>query len=699
MRFFLSLLLLLIPLHAQAQGVATLVADNVSVEGDNRLVANGNIEVFYDDTRLSARRIVYDRTSDQLIIDGPIFIQTPNGDILTATRATLDPQLQNGILRGARLVLDQQLQLAANQIDQVEGRYSQLTRVVASSCAVCNGKPALWDIRAEKVVHDQEAQQLYFKNATFRVRGVPVLLLPYVRLPDPTLTRSTGFLIPRFRNSDLLGVGIKLPYFITLGDHRDLTLIPYISIETTTLEASYRQAFLSGDLQIEGAISDDTLNINKRTYLFADGSFTIGGGTMLSFDLKAASDRAYLTEYGFADLDRLESSVTLENITHDHLFRARLSYFETLRDDEKNSALPPVVADLRFEQRDTLLGGGFTYGASADAVFRTGKGAAENGRDVGRIGSFGTWSRNLALPNGLRGVVLAGGRADYYQVRNDAGFEESSLRVIPNVSVAISWPLIATTGDRATHLLTPTIALAWSDAYGVTPPNEDSTRVEFDQANLFALSRFPGDDRSETGLRAAIGGTYARQGVAGSFSALTFGRVVRDISDQDFSLSSGLAGGRSDWLLAGQITSPQSVHFDGRILVNDDLRTTRGAGRIGWSTRDVILNAAYIWQASDPTESRPEAVSEWTLDTAIKLNDAFKITVDARYDIAADSPARAGLGVEWRNECVTVDLSVSRRFTSSDTIDASTDYGLSVSLNGFSAGRSAAGPGAGCDNQ
>ncbi|MBB5721967.1 LPS-assembly protein [Loktanella ponticola] len=696
MRFLFTCLFLLSPLAAAAQGVATLVADSVSIEGDDRLIANGNIEVFYDDTRLSAASIIYDRTGDQLIIEGPIYIQTVDGEIITADRATLDPKLENGMLRGARLVLDQQLQLAANQIDRVEGRYSQLNRVVASSCSVCNGGPALWDIRAERVVHDQDAQQLYFENATFRVRGLPVMWLPYARLPDPTLDRSTGLLIPDFRNSDLLGFGIKVPYFITLGEHRDLTLTPYLSSETTTLEASYREAFLSGDLNIEGALSQDTLDEDRRSYLFADGEFDLGGGTVLSFDIKTVSDTAYLTEYGYADLDRLESSVTLENITADRLFRARFSFFETLRDDEENATLPPIVADLRYEKRDELLGGDVTYGFSGDVVIRTGTGTGDDGRDVGRIGSFGSWTRDLNLPAGLQGDVTGALRADQYFIKDDSAYASSFTRLVPTIGATFSWPLIAGSTTGASHMLTPTLAVAWSDAYGDTPPNEDSTRAELDQSNLFDLSRFPGDDRVETGTRAALGVTYTRQGAASSFSSLTFGRVVRSSSDDDFSASSGLAGKASDWLLAGQITSPQGVHFDGRVLVSDALETTRGAGRLGWRTDTVTLDAAYIWQAADATESRPDAVSEWTLDTAVQLNDAFKLSADARYDIAADSPATAGLGVEWRNECVTVDLSVSRRFTSSDTIDPSTDYGLSVSLNGFSAGRSAQGPSAGC---
>lgn len=698
MRLVLFIIFLLFPAALSAQGVATLVADNVVVEDESRLIAEGNIEVFFDQTRLSARRIVYDSDTDRLIIDGPILIQSEDGEIITADRATLNPQLENGMLRGARLVLAQQLQLSANQIDRVGGRYSQLTRVVVSSCTVCNGKPALWDIRAERVVHDQEAQQLYFDNATLRIHGVPVIWLPSARLPDPTLKRATGFLIPDIRNSDLLGFGIKLPYFIKIGDHRDLTITPYVSSETRTLEASYRQAFLNGDLNIYGAISDDTIEDDTRSFLFAEGEFAIGSGTILSFNIQTVSDRAYLTEYGFADVDRLESDVTIENINSDRLFRARLSYFKTLRDDEENDVLPPIVADLRYERRDELLGGNFDYGYSVDGVFRTGVGTTENSRDVGRAGVFSQWSKSYIFPVGIRTDVTGGGRVDYYRVRDDEEeFDTSSLRAIPNVGVTFKLPLIART-STATHLLTPIASIAWSEVYGELPPNEDSTRAELDQANLFALSRFPGDDRSEEGLRAAFGATYTRQGSAGSFSTLTFGRVVRDSSDDYFTPSSGLAGEKSDWLLAGQITSPQGAFFDGRILWNDSFETTSGTGRIGWRTDKISFDAAYIWQDPDPTISRPEEVSEWTLDTSVQLNEAFKISADARYDVANDTPDRAGLGIEWRNECVTVDLSVSRRFTSSDTIEPSTDYGLTFSLDGFSAGRNATGPSARCHN-
>ena len=88
----LALLLLFLPNLLSAQGAATLVADTVVLDSQSRLIAAGNIEVFYDGTRLSAARITYDRQSDRLTIEGPIFIQSPDGTILTAELTVLPTQ-------------------------------------------------------------------------------------------------------------------------------------------------------------------------------------------------------------------------------------------------------------------------------------------------------------------------------------------------------------------------------------------------------------------------------------------------------------------------------------------------------------------------------------------------------------------------------------------------------------------------------
>lgn len=696
MRFIFAILLLL-PTLASAQGAATLVADDVSIVGSNQLVANGNIEVFYDGTRLSAARIVFDRATDRLLITGPIYIQLDGGTLLTADQADLDPKLENGILRGARLVLDQQLQLAANQIDRAEGRYSQLYKVAVTSCQVCGTRAPLWQIRAEKVVHDEEAQQLYFTNTQLLIRGVPVFWLPKMRLPDPTLDRATGLLIPELRNTDRLGLGIKLPYYIAIGDSRDVKLTPYLSPDTKTLEARYRQAFMMGEIEINAAASMDDLVDGTRSYIFAEGAFDLGGDYRLSFDIEAVSDNAYLLDYDYSDKDRLDSDLTLVRVRENDLTQFDITYYQTLRDDEVNASLPPIVGNISYERRITgVAGGALTVVASGDTAYRYSTTDGDDGRDVSRLGAEASWTRDWIGASGIVTQATAQISSDFYDVREDSDYDTDGVRTVPVLGLTFRYPLAATTANGTLHLVEPTLALAWSDSYGITPPNEDSTRSEFDQANLFDISRFTGDDAVEVGGRAAIGVTWTRIGAEGLNTTLTFGRIYRDTNLAAFNASSGLDGTASDWLVAGQLTAPSGIQFSGRTLFDDNLDLTRAATLLNWNNDNIALNTAYIWQAADDTERRPDAVSEVTLDTTVQLSPAWAVSLGARYDLANDEPARADAGIQYRNECVTVDLSVARRYTSSTTVDPSTSYGLSVSLNGFSAGRSDAGPTATC---
>lgn len=695
MRWLVLILILLLPQLARAQNVATLVADSVTLSADDRLIASGNVVAFFDGTRLRASQIIYDRSADRLIITGPITLQDAAGDVLTADSGDLDPRLENGILLGARIVLDQQLQLAANQIDRRDGRYLQLYRSTASSCRVCGTRAPLWEIRAEKVTHDTVEQQLYFENATFLVRGLPLFWLPAMRLPDPTQDRATGFLIPRQRSTSQLGTGIKLPYFITLGDHADVTLSPYVSAQTRTLELDLRRAFASGSLALRGAVSDDTLQDDLRSYLFANGTFRLPHNYQLQFNVQTVSDKAYLLDYDYDDKDRLESGLSLVRVTDTSLNELRFSYFQTLREVETNASLPPVIGEVRREARmQPGFGGVLSYATSIDTAHRPDTTDGSAGRDVTRTGGRADWRRDWILPGAFVATAQTGLRGDIYQVRDDSAYPGTDLRLVPSGLVTLRWPLARQGVTR--HLIEPTLTLSWAEVHGASPPNEDSTRSEFDPANLFDRSRFTGQDAVETGTQLAAGLTWTRVGPAGGASSLTFGRVFRNRTQPDFTPSSGLDGTDSDWLVSGQYTTAGGLLIELRGLFDDDIETTRTDGRARWSNERFAVGATYIWQGRDQAENRFDTISEWTLDSGFQLTETLRMSADARYNVAADRPVQAGLGFTWQNEYVTLAVSASRRYTASTSVDPTTTFGLVGSLAGFSAGRSAKGPAAQC---
>lgn len=110
---------------------ATLVADRIVANPDGTLIAEGAVEIFYDGRSLKAERLTYDRLADTLEITGPIQLSSGPGFVLIASQAELGTDLQEGILQSARLVLDRQVQIAAVEIQRVNGRYTQLYNTVA----------------------------------------------------------------------------------------------------------------------------------------------------------------------------------------------------------------------------------------------------------------------------------------------------------------------------------------------------------------------------------------------------------------------------------------------------------------------------------------------------------------------------------------------------------------------------------------
>jgi len=687
----LTLVLLLVPLTGKAQQTATLVADRVLLTRANTLEATGNIEILYGTTRLRAARVVYSRAGDSLTIEGPItLIEGDGAVIVVADQALLDADLQNGILTSARLVLDQQLQLAASEIARIDGRYTRLSNTVASSCEVCAGNPTpVWEIRAREIIHDQQERQLYFDQAQFRFLGVPIFYAPRLRLPDPTLARASGFLLPSLRTSSTLKTGLKLPYFLKLGDHADITLTPYVSTATTTLEARYRQAFAAGDLSFNGAMSnDDLLPGSGRYYLFGAGSFALPRDFRLDFDVELVSDTAYLLDYRYSDKDRLQNEVRISRARARDLFRASVTDFRTLRAAEIpiRDQLPRTFTNISYQRRIQALGGEMRLGLDAASLTRSSN-ALGLGRDVSRLILSAEYRRSLDFANGMVATGTLGVMGSLYDTRQDRNFATDTGQVTPSASLELRWPFQRSEAGGAYQLLEPVVQLAWAETRGNAVPNEDSVLVEFDEGNLFSLSRFAGEDAREQGARANIGLSWTRYDPAGWVVGVTVGRILRSDDPGQFGPGTGLAGDTSFWLAAAQVRLGDRLAVTQRALFDDDFTFARNEMRLAWQNDRAAIGSSYLWMMAEPGENRPADTHELSVDAAWRMSRHWTGRIDGRFDLIDDTTAAAGLGLEYRSECLTVDLSVSRRFTSSTNVVPSTDFGLDVALAGFGSGR------------
>lgn len=686
-----------------APAPATLVADDILFEqGSAAITARGGVEIFFEGRTLRAEAITYAQAGDRISVEGPLTLIDASGDaVLVAEFADLSSDLREGVLRSARLVLDRQMQIAASRIDRVEGRYTQAYQAVASSCEVCFDNPVpLWEIRAKRVIHDEVERQIYFESAQFRVLGVPVIWLPQMRLPDPTLERTTGFLAPSIRATDTTGTQIRVPYFITLGDHADLTVTPWIGLgDSQTIELRYRQAFRTGRVEANGSVTwDDLTEDEVRGHVFANGGFGVGRGIVLTFRLEGVSDDDYLATYGLPDRSRLQNDVRLSRTTAEGYFDTGITSFSSLRENERDRTLPSRVIDGRVVRRfpGEVLGGIAQLRFDTLGYLRdedTPGTLDANGRplatDALRVSGVLDWRRSEALRNGLVVNLEAALAADLHGARQDENdaLNDVETRLTPYGAVELRYPLARAGRGGVSHVLEPVLHVAWSETYGNAVVEEDAAVVEFDEANLFSLDRFPGSDRREEGARTAVGLGYTRIDPAGWSAGLAGGVVLRADDLGQFTPGSGLDGRTSDWLLVTHLQVADRLHFVNRALFDQSLEFTSNEFRVDWRSAAHHLASTYTWLEADVDEGRPEDLGEWAVDANYRFDNDWTAGVDWRYDFAEGNPSEAGLRLGYENECVDMEVSVSRRYSAAANVEDITEFGLTVELNGFGAGR------------
>jgi LPS-assembly protein len=365
--------------------------------------------------------------------------------------------------------------------------------------------------------------------------------------------------------------------------------------------------------------------------------------------------------------------------------------FRTLRDLEISirDALPDRQIETSY-QRDLpspRFGGLTTIRIDAAALNRP---SSDDiiGRDMSRIGFGVDWSRRSVLGRGLVVDTEAALRIDAYNIGQDSRFETNSLRAAPRVATELRWPHARTISSGVSEILEPILRLDIANISGDDVPLEDSRIVEFDEANLFAPSRFPGIDGIEDGSRAAVGVNWHRSDPSGWEANFAFGRVASLDGTLEFSDTSGGADAdQSEWLLAGRLSFGDRLWVSSRSLFDDNVDFTLSETRVDWQADRGMLTSSYLFAQPEPVAGRFEKLAEWAFGGALDLNENWTANADWRYDLNEGRAARAGLGVDFSTDCIRIDLSVSRRYATSTSVTPTTDFSFRVSLLGVGNGQ------------
>ncbi len=247
---------------------------------------------------LQARRLTYDLAGGAATAQDEVELTGADGTVVFADYLELTEGGDTGLaVNFATRLEDGSSLMAATAVRRSE-TVNELNYAIFTPCPICDAdgpKEPTISIQAQRVIQDENLRAILYRNAVFKVKGVPVLFLPVFAHPDPTVERASGFLAPTI-NYDRGGRGLSIetPYLVVLSPWQDVTISPQFNASVAPLlNLQWRRRFADGIVQIRAGYT------NERNF----GDFDLNGDGRVESDVRFGDreNRGYLLGWGRFD--------------------------------------------------------------------------------------------------------------------------------------------------------------------------------------------------------------------------------------------------------------------------------------------------------------------------------------------------------------------------------------------------------------
>lgn len=676
----------------------TFSADEVDYDKDKSLVtATGHVEAWQNGHVMRADKVTFDRNTGVAAATGHVVLLEPDGEVMFADYAEMQNNMNDGILKDMRALLQQNGKLAANGAQRTGGQINELSKVVYTTCNLCAddpSRPPLWQIRASSAVQDMEHKRIEYRDATLEMFGVPVAYFPYFWHADPSVKRESGLLPPVVGTSSRIGFFYGQPYYFVLDDQSDATLLPMMTTQAgPQLDLEYRRRFNAGTLLVNTSIG--YIDNSPQGSFAAQGLFSYDDTWRYGFTVNRATSTNYVRDFHLVqgltgDQNVLASQFFVEGFGEGSYTRLDSKLYQGLNTAINTSTLPIVLPRYQYNYfgLPDSLGGRLSVSTSAFNVIRT------NGTNTRRGALTAEYERPFSGLLGDQWKLTLHGDADAY---NASAFNElpnygpsrtlDAARALPQVALDVRWPFARDGGAWGTQLIEPIaqiiVAPQTGDSQMRRYANEDSLDFEFTDANLFGFNRFSGTDRMDGGVRANVGlhGAWYLGGT--TFDGLV-GQSYRTGKNNLFPESSGLHDQVSDIVARGTFTPTPWLDLTYRTRLDKNTLATHFAEAMSSVGVDKLrVTAGYIYTTFNPftyydqPAPPPKGSSyyfprnEISVGLSSKWGD-YRFNGYARRDLATNQMVAVGADAIYEDECFIFDARLYRRYTSIDGDNGST---------------------------
>ncbi len=107
-------------------------------------------------------------------------------------------------------------------------------------------------MKSKNTTINKDEGEIKLRKGFLRIKDVPIIYTPYLKVPLRSSKRKSGFLHPSYVNTNNLGFGLKVPYYFNISANKDLktTFQYHPSKNNIILENHYRHLLRNGEYNI-----------------------------------------------------------------------------------------------------------------------------------------------------------------------------------------------------------------------------------------------------------------------------------------------------------------------------------------------------------------------------------------------------------------------------------------------------------------
>jgi LPS-assembly protein len=213
---------------AQSTEELTVTAGKQTITGPKEAVVTvyeGNVDARIGTFRLQADKVTVYDASYRVVAEGNVVFDQGDQQRITGSRAEWNYRTKTGFFINSTGFTNQTqdgtiLYFTADSVERVS--YDTIV-IINAEITACEDTVPKWSFKAKRA-EIKTGDRVRIKTPSFRVKGVPILYLPYASVSIKRRDRASGFLTPTFSGSGNKGFRISNAYYQTLGRSADATL-------------------------------------------------------------------------------------------------------------------------------------------------------------------------------------------------------------------------------------------------------------------------------------------------------------------------------------------------------------------------------------------------------------------------------------------------------------------------------------------